>query len=215
MVRLPILLADAHEIVRLGLRSFLASNESVEIVGEASSGQSTLMACEALRPDILVTELTLPGLSGLQVIARLAETHPSLRVLVHTSRDDEGSVRSAFSAGASGYVLKQSDRLALVTSIAAIVRGDTYVDPRLPISFRIKTSNTAPPAELSQREQQVIALVAMGYSNKAIAAITSLSVKTVETCRARVAEKLGLSSRHAVVRYALERGWLSDLLSGA
>jgi DNA-binding NarL/FixJ family response regulator len=212
MVRLPIVLADGHEIVRFGVKHILAASSAVEVVGEARDGPGAIIACETFRPAILVTELTLARLAGAQVIARLMAQHRHLRVLVLTARDDEGSVSSAFGAGAVGYVLKQSPPSALVDALDALGRGDPYIDPHLPTDYRIKTLTTS-PMELTAREQHVLALVAIGYSNKEIAAMTSVSVKTVETDRARATEKLGLSTKPALVRYALDQGWLDDLIS--
>jgi DNA-binding NarL/FixJ family response regulator len=211
MVRLPIVLVDGHEVVRLGVKRILAASSGLEVVGEARDGPSAIVACETFRPAMLVTELSLARLPGAQMITRLAAQHPHLRILVLTARDDQGSVSSAFAAGALGYVLKQSPPSALVEGLDALARGDPYIDPHLPTEYRVKTL-IASPMELTVREQQVLALVAVGYSNKEIAAMTSVSVKTVETDRARAIEKLGLSTRPALVQYARDQGWLDGLL---
>jgi DNA-binding NarL/FixJ family response regulator len=210
-----VLLADGHDLVRRGIRALLEGTQYM-VAGEAADGLSAIERADSVNPSLVVMELDLRGRTGVQVIARLRESHPIARILVLTSHEEDGFVRSAFSAGAAGYVLKQSPLDVLREAIDAVAAGLDYIDPRLSASLRVvAAAGRVSHGELNHRERRAVALVAMGYSNKEIAALMDVSVKTAETYRARAAEKLGLRNRPDLVRYALGQGWLDEQAMGA
>lgn len=211
---LRLLLVDDHAVVREGLRALLASDPHFEIVGEASEGVGALTAAASLDPDVIVMDLSLPGLNGVQATKRLKSQNPNARVVALTIHEERGYLRSLLDAGASGYVLKRSAASELVRALQVVADGGTYLDPALAGQLVGKFVRDAPhvgsaPA-LSDRETEVVRLVARGYSNKEIAAKLAVSVKTVETYRYRAVEKLGLRGRADLVRYAIEQGWLDE-----
>ncbi len=210
---LRLLLVDDHAVVREGLRSLLASDPRFEIVGEASEGESALAAANTLRPDVVVMDISLPGMNGVQTTRRLKSQQPDTRVVALTVHEEGGYLRSLLDAGASGYVLKRSAASELVRALEVVGDGGTYLDPGVTSQLVGRLVRTAPhigPAPmLSEREAEVVRLVAQGYSNKEIASKLEVSVKTVETYRYRAVDKLGLRSRADLVRYAVERGWLA------
>jgi DNA-binding NarL/FixJ family response regulator len=212
--RLRLLLVDDHAVVREGLRALLASDPRFEIVGEASEGVGALTAAASLDPDVVVMDISLPGVNGVQATKRLKSQNPSARVVALTIHEESGYLRSLLDAGASGYVLKRSAASELVRALQVVGDGGTYLDPALTGHLVGRLVRNAPhvgsaPA-LSDRETEVVRLVARGYSNKEIAAKLDVSVKTVETYRYRAVEKLGLRGRADLVRYAIEQGWLDE-----
>ena len=207
--RIRLLLVDGHPLVLKGTRSLLEGSDAFEVVGEALDATSGLAAAEQLRPDVVVLELALRGLSGLQMVARLSSAHPAARALAFTAHDEEGFVRSALDLGVEGYVLKGSAASVLRDGIHAVAHGRVFVDPNL-IGFAAVSATAGPKSmALSGREREVIALVALGHSSKDVAFKMGVSVKTIETYRYRAAQKLGLRNRADLVRYALDRGWLA------
>ena len=211
---LRLLLVDDHAVVREGLRSLLTSDPRFEIVGEASEGEGAVAAATVLHPDLVVMDVSMPGMNGVQATRRLKEQQPDVRVVALTVHEEGGYLRSLLDAGASGYVLKRSAASELVRALQVVAEGGTFLDAGLAAQLASKLVRNAPhvgPAPgLSEREEEVVRLVARGHSNKEIAAKLQVSVKTVETYRYRAVEKLGLRGRADLVRYAIERGWLSD-----
>lgn len=211
-----ILLADDHAILRAGLRSLLSEQPDMEVVAEAESGLETLSLAESLQPDAILLDLTMPGLNGLEALPLLRQRAPDSQVLVLTMHDDEGYVREALQAGAAGYILKRAVDSELIDAIRAVVRGEVYIHSTLTrvlldgiLPNHASSAAAADPWEsLSEREFSVMRLIALGYTNADIADQLSISVKTVETYRARGMEKLGLNSRAELVRAALKRGLL-------
>ena len=182
------------------------------VVGEAADGLTVLRLASALDPDLVVTEVSLPELDGAEVTARLRATRPGQKVLALTACEERGAFRRMLAAGASGYVLKRAAAEQLVQALWAVTTGGHYLDPQMVGGL------AAPPADgesrtgaLSEREAEVVRLIALGYSNKEIAARLRLSVKTVETYKTRSMEKLGVKSRVDIVRYAGRHGWLADV----
>jgi DNA-binding NarL/FixJ family response regulator len=212
---LKLLLVDDHAVVREGLRALLAIDPRFEIVGEASEGEGAVAAADALRPDLVVMDVSLPGINGVQATRQLKSQHPNMRVVALTVHEESGYLRSLLDAGASGYVLKRSAASELLRALHVVGDGGTYLDPAMAgqlVSKLVRSSTHAGPAPLlSERESEVVRLVARGYSNKEIATKLDVSVKTVETYRYRAVEKLGLRNRADLVRYAIERGWLEDM----
>jgi DNA-binding NarL/FixJ family response regulator len=213
--RLRLLLVDDHVVVREGLRALLASDPRFEIVGEAAEGDGAISAANTLNPDVVVMDVSLPGMNGVQATRQLKLQQPDVRVVALTVHEEGGYLRSLLDAGASGYVLKRSAASELVRALHVVGDGGTYLDPGMAGQLVGKLVRNAPHAGpapgLSDREREVVRLVARGYSNKEIASKLEVSVKTVETYRYRAVEKLGLRGRADLVRYAIEQGWLDEM----
>jgi len=214
MKKLRLLLVDDHAVVREGLRALLSDDDRFEIVGEAADGVAALSAAERLHPDVVVLDVSIPGLNGAQVARRLKSAQPDVRTLALTVHEEGRYLRSLMDAGASGYVLKRSAPAELLRAIEVIGDGGTYLDSAIANQLvgRLgqKRAVDEPSATLSEREREVVQLVAHGYSNKEIAEKLEVSVKTIETYRYRATDKLGLHGRADLVRYAIDQGWLND-----
>ena len=212
-----ILLADDHAVMRSGLRLLIDNQTDMEVVGEAGDGLQAIDRAAALQPDVVVLDLTMPLMDGLTCLRQIRQRAPQSRVLVLTMHADEQYLRDALARGAAGYVVKQAADQEVLSAIRAVMRGEMYIHPSMTKALlRELVDQSAVPQTgdavslLSEREAQVIRQVARGHTNQEIAEKLSLSVKTVETYRARAMEKLGLSSRAALVRYAMEQGWLNE-----
>ncbi len=204
-----VLIADDHAIVRAGLRAVLKDETGMELVGEASGGEEALALVETLQPDILVLDLSMPDLDGIQVTRRVQSTAPGVRILILTVHEDEALLREAIRAGASGYILKHAAEAELISAIHSIQMGEIYIHPRLVRSLLVEPEKQVPPTPqpetlLTPRELDVLNLIVQGYTNRQIAEELRLSVRTVEGYRANMTEKLGLHSRAELVRYARE-----------
>ena len=214
MKKLKLLLVDDHAVVREGLRALLSDDQRFEIVGEAADGVAALSAAEHLRPDVVVLDVSIPGLNGAQVARRLKSSQPEVRTLALTVHEEGGYLRSLMDAGAAGYVLKRSAPAELLRAIEVIGDGGTYLDSSIASQLVGRLGQKRPIDEpstaLSEREREVVQLVAHGYSNKEIAEKLDVSVKTIETYRYRATDKLGLHGRADLVRYAIDQGWLAD-----
>jgi DNA-binding NarL/FixJ family response regulator len=214
MTTIRVLLADDHAVVREGLKALIDAEDGLEVVGEASDGLQAATLAGELEPDVAVVDVSMPGLNGVQLAARLRDERPGSKVLALTVHEDRAYLREMLSAGAAGYVLKRAAASELIQAIRAVASGGTYIDPNLAGSIVDTFVRPAVPAEaqadLSDREAEVVRLIARGYSNKEIAARLGLSVKTVETYKTRSMEKLKTRSRVELVRFAARRGWLSD-----
>ena len=214
MTRLRLLLAEDHAIVREGLRALLEAQPDMEVVGEAADGREALDAAKALGPDVVVMDISMPGLNGARATEAIRRDCPGTRVLALTAHEDKGYLRQLVQAGASGYLLKRAASQDLIHALRTVAAGGTYLDPALACDVLVGFAGKAAGRgsrredELSEREAEVVRLIARGFSNKEIAAQLDLSSKTVETYKARSLEKLGLSSRSDLVSYAVQRGWL-------
>jgi DNA-binding NarL/FixJ family response regulator len=218
MKTLRIMLADDHAVVREGLRALINAQPGMEVVGEAADGVAAVEAVAALDPDVVVLDVSLPGLNGAQVAKRLRAASPNRVILALTVHEDAAYFRLLVDAGVAGYVLKRSAADELIRAIRVVAAGGTYFDTAL-TGWRADAGGdpeSRPPVlpELSEREVEVMKLIAQGYSNKEIAARLVLSVKTVETYKTRSLEKLGLRSRVDIVRYAARQGWLLNIGEG-
>ena len=217
MDKLRIFLADDHAVVRAGLKTLVDAQSDMMVVGEASDGQSALEQMSDCAADVVIMDISMPQLNGASATAQLQQQCPDIKVLALSVHEDTGYLRKLLEAGASGYVLKRSAADTLIQAIRMVAAGDVYLDPaiagKVVGSLLGKSLVVRDPAaaELSERETDVVRLIAQGYSNKEIATQLSLSVKTVETYKTRAMEKIGLDSRVAIVRYALQRGWLQEL----
>jgi two-component system response regulator NreC len=208
-----VLIADDHAIVRAGLRALLKGEAGMELVGEASGGEEALRLVENLNPDILVLDLSMPEMDGIQVTKRVHATAPHVRILILTVHEDEALLREAIRAGAAGYILKHAAEEELISAINMVQMGDIYVHPKLVRSLLVAPQKQIPPSPrpeelLTPRELDVLNCIVQGYTNRQIAEELSLSVRTVEGYRANMTEKLGLHSRAELVRYAREHGLL-------
>lgn len=213
MALIRILLADDHSVVRAGLRALIDAEPDMAVIGEADDGAAALAMAQASRPDLVVMDLSMPQLNGLEATRQLRERVPTARVLMLSVHEEASYLHYALEAGAAGYVLKRAAAEALIGAIRAVGSGGAYLDPGLgaALARRVASHNGRAPGEaasLSQREGGVLRMIAQGYSNKEIAAHLDLSVKTIETYKARAMEKLGFGSRVDIVRYASEHGWL-------
>lgn len=216
MSALRIVVADDHRMLRQGLRSFIEAEPDLEVVGEAADGRAALELVDALRPDVLVLDISMPGTNGIRVMRELRQRSGAPRVLVLTAHGETTYVRQMLGAGAAGFVLKRSAAEDLVTAIRTVASGGTYLDPKVAGEVasgfveRTRGRGVREGHQLSEREREVLCEVARGYSNKEVAGRLGISVKTVETHKANVMSKLGLTGRAEIVRYALRQGWLAD-----
>jgi two-component system response regulator NreC len=208
-----ILIADDHGVLRAGLRALLNAESGLEVVGEAADGNQALELARTLRPDVVVLDISMPGPDGIEVTRQLKDEMPDVRVLVLTVHEDDGLLRAAIRAGASGYVIKRAVEAELISAIHAACRGDLYVHPAMTRALlhdlqpELISDDTLVEA-LTPREVEVLRLVATGYTNRQIAEELTISVRTVESHRASVMDKLGLHSRVELVRYATKQGLL-------
>ena len=216
MDKLRVLLADDHTVVREGLKALLDAQPDLQVVGEASDGLTACRLAKELLPDVVVMDVSMPGLTGREATQQLKQDCPDVRVLALTVYEDKGHLRELLKAGASGYVLKLATGEELIRALRVVCAGGAFVDPVLAgkvVGDIVNEDAEAGRAEgtpLSERESQIVLRVAQGFSNKEIAAQLDISVKTVETHKLRSMEKLGLRGRAEVVQFALRRGWLSQ-----
>ncbi|MCL4530621.1 MAG: response regulator transcription factor [Chloroflexi bacterium] len=212
-----ILLADDHAVLRSGLRLLLTSQNEFEVIGEASNGIEALTLAEQLQPDLILLDLSMPTLSGLDALPTLRKLVPLARILILTMHDDPQYLRQALKQGASGYVLKKAADAELLSAMRAVLHGEVYVHPSM---TRVLLEDMLPQSQstsdesmweaLSEREQEVLKMVAFGHTSAEIAGQLNLSTKTVETYRARGMEKLGLRTRAALVKFALQNGLIKQ-----
>jgi two-component system response regulator NreC len=205
-----LVLCDDHALVRSGIRSLLTAEGSIDVIGEAANAADAVEQARDLQPDVLLLDITMPGRSGLSVIPELRSASPSTRILILSMQDDPSYVRQAFDASADGYLLKEAADHELVQAVHDVVAGHRYLHPSLGARLAAQTNLQSGDRreELSTREREVLHLLALGHTNPEIATILVVSVRTVETHRARILEKLHLSTRAELVRYVLESGEL-------
>jgi two-component system response regulator NreC len=208
-----ILLADDHGVLRAGLRALLNSEADLDVVGEAASGDEALRLAAELRPGIVLLDLNMPGPGGIEVTRQLREVLPETRVLVLTVHEDEGLLREAIDAGASGYIIKRAVESELINAIHAVARGELYIHPSMTRALihepaKRTRARSGGQESLTPRETDVLRLIVRGYTNRQAAEELGLSVRTVEAHRANLMGKLGLKSRVELVRWAAD----NDLL---
>jgi two-component system response regulator NreC len=215
--KIRVMIVDDHAILRAGLRMLVNAQADMEVVFEAPDGEKAVQQVRDTKPDVTLLDLTMPRVGGMKALQEIARNCRETRVLILTMHDDPAYLRSALAAGASGYLLKRAVDAELLAAIRAVHRGGIFVDPRL-ASVLVqdvlakkgkKTGPTQPVSILSDRELQVLRLVARGYTSAQIAKQISVGVKTVETYRSRFAEKLGLRTRSDVIRFAVQMGLLT------
>jgi two-component system, NarL family, response regulator NreC len=214
MPEIRIVIADDHSVLRAGLRMLLDAQMDMKVIGEAGSGVELLALLAQIAPDLILLDLTMPGLGGLETLPLLRKTIPEARILILTMHDDESYLRQALREGASGYVLKKAADSELIAAIRSVMRGEVYVHPSLTRALledmlpNDQAGSDNPWDTLSEREREVLLLVARGHTAAKIAENLNLSAKTVETYRARGMEKLGLRSRAALIQFALSHNLL-------
>lgn len=211
--RTKVLIVDDHTIVRQGLCALLENTPDVEVVGQAADGREAIRKTETLEPDIVVLDLSMPGLSGLETATRLLRRHPGVRIVALTMHDGEDHIYSLLKAGARGFLLKESASADLVQAIRAVREGGIYLHPRISSKVVAEYLKRPQPGArkagqdgLTPRETQILRLIAEAHTNREIAEILVISVKTVEAHRTRIMEKLRIHNIAGLTRYAIRRG---------
>ena len=205
MKTINILIADDHAILRAGLKLLINGAGGLKVTGEAGTGREAVESFRKLSPDIVILDITLPDMSGLEAAREIIRTAPKAKILVLTMHDSINYVREFIRIGAAGYIVKKSADSELINAIRAIDRGDMFIDPSLTKALLTETPERG-KNKLSRREEEVLRLLVKGYLGKEIAARLSLSVKTVETYRSRISGKLGISGRAELLQYAMKNG---------
>jgi DNA-binding NarL/FixJ family response regulator len=214
--KVRVLIAEDHGTMREGLKLLFNNEPDMSVVGEAGDGREAVRLAQELLPDVAVMDISMPGWDGLKATRKLKETCPQVRVLALTRHDDYGFLTEMLRAGAAGYVLKQSPSAGLICAVRAVAAGQTYLDPTVTAKVvggytKERPKNNPESGEpVSEREEEVLRLIALGYSNKEIAARLSVSVKTVEAHKANGMRKLGLGTRIDIVSYAIFRNWMRN-----
>jgi two-component system, NarL family, response regulator NreC len=208
-----VLIVDDHAVVRAGLKLLVDAEDDFEVVGEAGNARDAVFEVRSLKPDVILLDIVMPEKSGLEALPELLKEHEEAKVLVLSMQDDPRYVREAFSVGASGYVLKEAADAELVAAIREVAKGGRYVHPELGarlVAAAAEAERRADEDPLSEREREVLRLLALGHTNQEIAQMLFISVRTAETHRAHIMQKLRLSSRAELVRYALAHGLLEE-----
>jgi two-component system response regulator NreC len=209
---IKVVLVDDHTVVRSGLRLLLDAHQDIEVVGEAGNAKDAIFRARALKPDVMLLDVVMPGESGIEVLPELLKESPDTKVLVLSMQDDPSYVREAFAAGASGYVLKEAADEEVVSAVREIAAGGHYVHPALGARMVAAEAQERAAAEadpLSEREREVLRLLALGHTNQEIAQELYISVRTAESHRAHIMQKLRIATRAELVRYALSHGLLA------
>jgi two-component system response regulator NreC len=210
---ISVVLVDDHAVVRSGLRLLLEAQDDIEVVGEAGNANDAVFRARAFKPDVILLDVVMPGESGIEVLPKLLKESPETRVLVLSMQDDPSYVREAFAAGAQGYVLKEAADEEVVSAVREIAGGARYVHPALGARMVAAEAQERAAAEsdpLSEREREVLRLLALGHTNQEIAEQLYISVRTAESHRAHIMQKLRLTTRAELVRYALTHGLLAE-----
>lgn len=214
MKKLDVFLADDHAILREGLKSLIDSQSDMRCVGEAADGQSAVSAVQSLLPDVIVLDVSMPKINGLKATEQILHCCPKSKVLSLTRHSEDSYVQQLLKAGASGYVLKQSSSAVLLAAIRTVAAGQNYLDPAVTAKvvggYVAKGAAKGNPKTIhpSDRESEVLRLIALGYSNKEIATRMSLSIKTIEVHKANAMRKLNMRGRIDIIKFAVLQGWL-------
>ena len=208
-----VLIVDDHAVVRSGLKLVLESGDGIDAVGEAGTARDAIFEARSLKPDVILLDVVMPDQSGIEIIPTLLKENPATKVLVLSMQDDPRYVREAFEAGAAGYVLKEAADTDVVAALREVASGGRYVHPALGarlVAAEAADRKRAEQDPLSDRERDVLRLLALGHTNQEIAKMLYISVRTAETHRAHIMQKLRLQSRAELVRHALEHGLLDE-----
>lgn len=211
--QIRILLADDHAVLREGLKTLLGSEDDMVVVGEAADGISVLPLVQKLSPDVVLMDISMGRGSGAMATREIKKQNNDVQVLVLTVHEDASYLQEMLSAGASGYILKRAATKELINAVRIVAEGRTYLDPEMSAAVVQSFSPLKADGQkqLTERELSVAKLLAQGYTQKEIAAQLSVSIKTVDTHKARCMEKLGLNSRAELVRFAFQQGWFAEL----
>jgi two-component system response regulator NreC len=208
-----VLVVDDHAVVRTGLRLLLDAEDDIEVVGEAGTARDAVFEARASKPDVVLMDIVMPGGSGIDITPQVLHEEPDAKVLILSMQDDPSYVRQAFAAGASGYVLKEAADAEVVAAVREVASGGRYVNPALGARLVAAEADERARAEadpLSDREREVLRLLALGHTNQEIAKMLYISVRTAETHRAHIMQKLRLETRAELVRYAIDHGLLEE-----
>ncbi len=200
-----VLVTDDHSVLRKGVTALIDREEDMTTVGEADTADQAVIKARALQPDVILLDVVMPRKSGFEVLSEMAEVAPHARVIVLSAQTSASAIRQGLTSGAAGYVAKHAADADLIDAIRRVAKGSRYVDPELGGNLVISDAE-ALTEEISQRERDVLYLLALGYTNQEIAAKLFISVRTVETHRAHIMRKLGLATRAELVLYALANG---------
>lgn len=212
---IKLLIADDHGVLRAGLRALLSIETDVQVIAEAATGKEALLLAQKLLPDIILMDISMPEMSGIEATRHLKATLPQIKVLILTVEEDESLLQEAVLAGASGYIIKRAVGTELIDAIKAVWRGDIYIHPAMTRALLKLNAPTSPAPKdqetekLTPREIEVLTLIAQGYTNRQTADKLTLSIRTVESHRANIMNKLHLQSRVELVRYARENGFIA------
>lgn len=210
---IKILLVDDHTVLREGLKALLNSENDLHVVGGAGSGRDALQMVDTLKPDVVVTDISMPGLNGIETTRQLRSLHETLKIIILSMHEDQAYVSEALQAGANGYVVKHADASEVIHAIKAVMAGGAYLSPviskDLIDDYLTQTASSVPAHQLTTREREVAQLIAEGQSTREISRQLTISVKTVETHRANIIRKLNAKSTADIVKYAIKKHWIS------
>ncbi len=213
MAKIKILVVDDHAIMRDGIRALLSLDDDVEIVGEASEGKEAIEKTQELAPDVIVMDIAMKGMDGLEATRRITKKHPRVKVLVLTQHDNKEYILSTIKAGAAGYVPKRALGSELILAIRAIHRGDSFLYPSAAAAliedYRQQAEEVEPYGRLTAREREILKLIAEGHTSREIAGILYISLKTVLGHRSKIMEKLDLHNRTELIKFAMRKGLVS------
>lgn len=208
-----VLLVDDHTVLRDGLKSLLNYETDIDVIGDASNGREAISAAETLKPDIVVTDISMPGLNGIESVRILRHNHPQLKIIILSMHASQEYVAQALQAGANGYVVKQADASEVLAAIRAVMSGGAYLSPTISKylidDYLSHTTAEMASPKLTTREREVAQLLAEGNSTRAISEILTISIKTVETHRMNIMKKLNAKNQTDIIKYALKKGWIS------
>lgn len=208
-----ILLIDDHTVLREGLKALLNSEPGLEVVGDAADGRAGIQAADQLKPDVVIADISMPGLNGIESVRILRRSYPYMKLIILSMHAGREYVAKALQAGANGYVLKQGDTNEVISAIQSVMNGGAYFSPAISKHLTDDFSGHTPIVEegprLTTREQEVAQLIAEGQSTREISQTLTVSIKTVETHRANIMRKLKTKSQADIIKYALKKGWIS------
>lgn len=210
---IKVLLVDDHTVLREGLKALLNNERDIEVIGDAADGREAIHAAEVLKPDVVVTDISMPGLNGIECVRILRQNHPLLKLIILSMHANREYVTTVLQAGANGYVLKQADTSEIVAAIRAVITGGAYLSPAISKSviddYLIHATGEEEGPRLTIRETEVGQLIAEGRSTREISEALTVSVKTVETHRVNIMRKINAKSHTDLIKYALKKGWIS------
>lgn len=209
MDKIKVLVVDDHAIMRDGIRALLALQEDIEIVGEAAEGREAIKKTEELAPDVIIMDIAMPGLDGLEATRRIIKKHPTVKVLILTQHDKREYILSSIKAGATGYVPKRAVGSELLSAIRAVHRGDSFLSPyaaKALVDHYRQQTEAEPYDRLTAREREILKLIAEGHTSREIASLLFISLKTVLGHRAKIMEKLGIHNSTELIKYAIRKG---------